>query len=259
MELMKAIETADALCPNPYTLEEKLRWCHEVSSSLRREIKKIYDVIETSASPCGNTVIPDNIAFEDIEGAYLNGKYMNKLDFRNFAAGNITDCSLPGGRLKIVYLTHPEPVRDIVIKGKFDLTENFINMEDPPFIEGDYIQIAELKSEASEPDFESGKTFVVLDATYQGILVDGDSLEPATEAVLAIKRVIDDMTEIDEAPYDSMYVEYILAKMALYQRDFTGYNAHMVQYNQLFDCLRREYKNRAPLNPLASFKNYWNL
>ena len=56
-----------------------------------------------------------------------------------------------------------------------------------------------------------------------------------------------------------MYIEYILAKMALYQRDFTGYNAHMVQYNQLFDGLRREYKNRAPLNPLASFKNYWNL
>lgn len=259
MELMKAIETADALCPNPYTLEEKLRWCHEVSSSLRREIKKIYDVIETSATPCGNTIIPDDIAFEDIECAYLNEKYMNKLDFRNFAAGNMSGCSLPGGRLKIVYLTHPEPVRDIVVKGEFDLSENYITMEEPPFIEGDYIQIAELEDIKSEPDFETEKTFVVLEVTHEGILIDGNSLEPRTKSTLAIRRIIDDMTEIDEAPYDSMYVEYILAKMALYQRDFTGYNAHMVQYNQLFDGLRREYKTRAPLNPLASFKNYWNL
>lgn len=258
MELLKAIEIADALCPNPYTLEEKLRWCHEVSSSLRREIKKIYDVIETSAASFGNTIIPDDIVFEDIEAAYLNGRYMNKLDFRNYAAGGIKKCSLPGGRLKIVYLTHPEPVRDILISGTFDLTENFIFMNEPPFIEGDYIQVAETESENTEPDFENSKTFVVLESSIDGILVDGDEFQPRTGANLVIRRIIDDLTEIDEAPFDSMYVEYVLAKMALYQRDYTGYNAHITQYNQLFDGLRREYKNRSPLNPLASFKNYWN-
>ena len=47
MKIMRAIEKADALCPNPYTLEEKLDWCDEVTAEIRRNILKEYDVIET--------------------------------------------------------------------------------------------------------------------------------------------------------------------------------------------------------------------
>ena len=53
MELRKVIEAADALCPNPYTQEEKLRWCDEVSAGIRREIKKVYDTIETTVTGSG--------------------------------------------------------------------------------------------------------------------------------------------------------------------------------------------------------------
>ena len=85
MELRKVIETADALCPNPYTQEEKLRWCGEVSAGIRREIKKVYDTIETTVTGSGELELPDDISFEDIEMAYLDGKRLDKLDFRNFA------------------------------------------------------------------------------------------------------------------------------------------------------------------------------
>lgn len=259
MELLKAIETADVLCPNPYSLEEKLRWCGEVSAGIRREAKKIYDVIETEVNASGDIIIPDDIAFEDIEAAYINGRYLSKLDFRSFAAGGLNKSPLPGGKLKLIYLTRAEPVRNILIKGKFDISEGFIRMENPPFKEGDCIQAAELSDLDDEPDFEKAKKLAVLENIYDGIFVDGGELEPQTEAVLAIRRVIDDLTEADEAPYDGMYIEYMLAKMALYQRDYTAYNAHITQYNFLMEELKREYKTRSPLNPLSSFKNYWNL
>ena len=71
MELLKVIETADALCPNSYQEEEKLRWCDEVSAGIRRDIKKIYDTIETTLTGPEELILPDDIDFEDIEVAYL--------------------------------------------------------------------------------------------------------------------------------------------------------------------------------------------
>ena len=73
---------------------------------------------------------------------------------------------------------------------------------------------------------------------------------------MAIRRVIDDETEA-EAPYDRMYIEYLLAKAALYQHDYEAYSAHMLQYNSIFDEYKRDYKQRNPLNDLAVFKNIW--
>ena len=67
MELMKAVERADMLCPNPYTLDEKIEWCDEVTAEIRRNIIKIYDVIETEISSSGELLLPDVIPFERIE------------------------------------------------------------------------------------------------------------------------------------------------------------------------------------------------
>ena len=97
----------------------------------------------------------------------------------------------------------------------------------------------------------------MVDQIYDGLVVEENTFTPQTAAPMAIRRVIDDLTEIDELPYDGMYVEYILAKMALYQHDYMGYSAHMNQYNALYEGLRRDYKNRAPFNPVSKLRRYW--
>ena len=88
------------------------------------------------------------------------------------------------------------------------------------------------------------------------IILDRDALTAQTAAKLAVRRVIDDETAAEDAPYDSMYTEYILAKAALYQHDYVGYDAHMTQYNCLFESMRREFKTRSPLSDRVRFKNY---
>ncbi len=257
MELLQVIQTADLLCPNPYTIEEKLRWCDEVSAGIRRDIKKIYDTIETTVAEPGALALPDDISFEDIEIAYINGKPMEKLDFRSFAAGNVPmGVSFPV-RIKVVFLTRAMPVRQINLKGTFDLSENFIKMDFAEFYPGDCIEWVELADLADEPDWKAAKRCYIIDKVYDGLVVEENAFTPQTAAPLAIRRVIDDVTEIDELPYDGMYVEYLLAKMALYQHDYTGYSAHMTQYNTLWEGLRRDYKNRAPLNTASGFRKYW--
>lgn len=257
MELLKVIETADNLCPNPYTQEEKLRWCDEVSAGIRREIKKIYDTIETTITSPEELTLPDDIDFEDIEVAYLNGIAIDKLDFRSFAAGGLDrnfGCPI---KLKLVFLTRALPVRYVSLKGTFDLSENFIKIDSPDLYPGDCIEWVALNNVTDEPNWSDAQRCYIVDQVYDGLVVEENAFTAQTAAPLAIRRVIDDLTEIDELPYDGMYVEYILAKMALYQHDYVGYSAHMTQYNTLYEGLRRDYKNRAPFNPVSGFRRYW--
>lgn len=255
MQLMKVIEMADALCPNPYTFEEKLRWCDEVTAGIRRDIKKVYTTVETTVSSPADIQLPEGLSFEDVEVAYLNGQPMDKLDFRSFLADRAA-VSTPG-KLKLVFLEQPQPVRNMEIQGEFDLSENFIKLTEPPFVAGDTLEWVVLESPEDTPDWSQAEVCYVLDAVYDGIVVGEDTFTPQTAAPLALRRVIDDHTEVDEAPYDSMYVEYLLAKMALYQHDYTAYGAHMAQYNTLYEGLRRDYKTRSTLNPLSGFRRYW--
>ncbi len=258
MEILRAIERADALCPNPYTLEEKLCWCDEVTAQLRREIIKVYDMIETEIDETGNVVLPDDIPFERVENLFYGNQVLEKQDFRSFMSRlSDTDIkySIPR-KIRAVYLDLPKPVLRLEIKGEFNTSENIIEITASPFAEGDKIEICALSDINDEPEWETSKCAYIVERFNDKILLDGDMLEAQTMAPLAIRRVITDFTAIDEAPYDSMYIEYILAKMALYQHDYTGYNAHMTQYNSLYETLRREYKTRSPLTNQVNFKNY---
>ena len=255
MELAKVIEQVDALCPNPYTFQEKLGRCDEVSASLRKEIKKVYDTIETTVTSLDMIELPDDISFDDIEVAYINGTPMSKLDFRSFVLNNNHLTPSSPIKLKLVFLTKPSPTRVTSIDGNFDVSDNFIKIDEPPFHIGDLIQWAYIKDGVADWS-NSGQSYV-LDYVYDGIVVEDNSFEPQSQAQLSIRRVVDDVTELEDLPYATMYIEYLLAKLALYQHDYTSYSAHLTQYNSLYDRAKKDYKNRAPLNELAVFRNFW--
>ena len=258
MKIIKAIEAADALSPNHFDLDEKLGWCNEVSLSLRRHVKKYYDIIETLVTCREDLELPDDILIDDVESARLNGRPLTKADLRSLPYLAGMDLRQRFGvtfqipkLLKIVYLTTPDEVEDICIEGSFDISENRIIGEWLPFEQGDEI-ICEMPD---NPDFEPARTFVY-ENDGEALWLTDDIFTPETGAKLVIKRIIDDETEV-EAPYDRMYVEYLLAKIALYQHDYDTYSSHMMQYNNIYDEYRRDYKTRNPLNDLARFKNYW--
>ena len=257
MEILRAIERADALCPNPYTLEEKISWCDEVTASLRRNIIKIYGVIETEVDGCGELVLPDDIPFERVELVYVGNQLFNKYDFRSFAE-NFCEPRETGikQKFRVIYLVLPKPVRNPEIVGEFNTGTDTIEIIESPFITGDTIEIATLSNIQEAPDWKKAEVVHVMEVRDDKIILDREALEAQTEAPLAIRRVIDDVTEIDEAPYDTMYIEYILAKCALYQHDYTSYNAHMTQYNFLYEELMREYGGRRPMTTKANFRNY---
>lgn len=259
MELTRVIDTVDSLYPNPFTLKEKIRWCDEVSAGIRRQAKKIYDTISINIGSDRGLELPDDIAFEDVEVAYLNGKSIDKMDFRSLLTDDTAiNVSYPA-KLELVYLTKPMPTRIVSIKGAFDVSENFIKIDSPDLYPCDLIEWVELDGPDAEPDWSRASSCYILDRAYDGLVVEDNTFSPQTATPLAIRRVIDDVTEIDELPYDNLYVEYILAKIAFYQQDYTAYNAHIDQYNVLWDNLRRDYKSRAPLSDVSNFHKFWQI
>lgn len=258
MEILRAIEAADALLPNSYGTEEKIHWCDEVSSEISRYITKKYDVLETSIDKNGEIVLPPGITYDLIEQVIINNKYYNKSDFRSLQPSAVSNCGInASGTISVVYLVLPHPIRITDIKGEFNVSENVIEAENAPFYEGDKIQTVYLDDLDEMPDYSSASSFAyVTEVEPERIILDRDIFEPQTAAHLAIRRIIDDVTVIDCAPYDRMYIEYILAKISLYQRDYTAYNAHMAQYNTLFEAARREFVTRSPLTSNLNFKNY---
>ncbi len=254
MEIMRAIERADALCPNPYTLEEKLCWCDEVSGEIRRNILKIYGEAEALTNEEGKLLLPENIPFERVECVFIDNMLLEKQDLRSFFPLKIKNKK--GKKLRIVYLDVPERIRKIEISGTFDTSENVIEIDSAPFVTGDKLGISQIDEETGKPDFGTEVFAYVYDCDGEKLILDREVLESSTEAELFIRRIITDTTEIDESPYDTAYIEFILAKIALYQHDYTGYNAHMTQYNALLDMARRDFKTRNPLTAQSRFKNY---
>ena len=263
MKIMSSIEAADKLSPNHFTLDEKLLWCNEVTAAIRREVKKKYETIETVITRADEIELPENILFSDIELIYIGGMPIQKSDFRSLPFMNDGELlrnfgiSLTTPKImRIVFLEMPREIRDISIKGEFNTDTDCIFGDELPFLEGDRISCAKLESTDSEPDWDTASETYVITNDGEKLILSDDILSPETNAPLALRRVIDDETEAD-APYDRMYIEYILAKGALYQHDYDTYTAHMTQYNCLFDEFRRDYKTRNPLSSIVRFHNYW--
>ena len=57
-------------------------------------------------------------------------------------------------------------------------------------------------------------------------------------------------------PYDSMYIDYVLAKICLYQRDFDTYNQFMASFNSKLDAYKRWYMSGPPRRA-DKLKNWW--
>ena len=278
MKIIDAIRAADQLSPNHFTFDEKLSWCDELNLTIRSEIKREYKRIETTVTPSGDIDLPNDIAFEDVEVVSLDGKVLDKLDLRSFRIlKQSIKAELASGtrplKLKIIYLDKPEQLKDIRIKGSFEIDGDKIYVANPPFSKGDIIQYVFLSDLTDIPDWDGAAENCIGDVYEEymelvdPLILPGDqsadgssgsqnSDSEADTKIIAIKRELNDETLL-EAPYDRAYIEHLLSKMALYQHDYESYDAHVVQFNNIIDEYRRHYKLASPKNRLSVFKNYW--
>lgn len=259
MLLTEVIRIADELCPNPYTEEEKWRWVDEVSALQCQEYCKRYETV-TCGADGGFFYLPQDVSLEQVDGLWCGGVRLDKSDFHSDCSGGIVKLwnpKLPSGtEIRISFLMEHTPTRRFVLQGQWDTAPHLLKMRTPYLAERDDLEITFRFDAEGNPDWEGANRCFVLYLDSEGTHLAQDSFTDASDVRMAIRRVITDTTVLP-APYDSAYVEYLLAKMAFYQRDYEGYQAHMAQFNAMMDAYERWHKQRSAINKGSNFRGMW--
>lgn len=280
MYINEVIESVDRLLSNEYDLEEKYRWCDELSAMLTQEYRKEYDKVTLKADENGDYLLPENVLFEMIDRIF-DGRYMlDKQDFRSdgvmYLSGINRRIALPKryrakGDIDVIYIRQHEPIRrgENIISATGNVQKNGLFA---PYKEikglraGDTVNI-----EWAYEDDDFIKDNAVDDVPLLFVTdVDGEecfltfpnntlanAIPPSGEKYkFRLTRIVTDKT-ICTAPYDSMYIDYLLAKICYYQHDYESYNQHMTLFNSKLKDYQMWLKEREPFGDDGKMKNWW--
>lgn len=270
MYINDAIRQADNYYSNEYSLLEKYLWCDEVSSMLAMEDRQCYNEKLVPVSSEGEITLPDGLSIEYIDKVLYKGRVLKKQDIRTFGKRTLSVKELgefyenddteydEGDVATVIYLMPYRPIRLVKYNGdiKINRSDNELCIKDCEFIAGDMLNLVD------------GDTVVcdvpVLDVVYSPesdypyvIKCGGDKLGELVndEFTGLINRAVMEKTVCD-APFDSMYIDYLLAKINMYQRDMTAYNQHMTSFNSRLGAYKCWITERFPKSD-GRLVNFW--
>ncbi|MGN0183017.1 MAG: hypothetical protein ACI4DP_11535 [Candidatus Ornithomonoglobus sp.] len=257
--------------PSEYEPEEMYGWCNEVSSKLSIEERQVYKRKNLPIAKDGTVLLPEGVDILHVERMIAGGFELEKKDYRNYGLvtiqrGGRTAIVIPEKQrsshiVSVIYLEPYIPIRMVKYSGKIHaLTgdETAIGIgTDNEFIPGDWLKIT-----IGENKY---KNIPVMDITHSTnpdglclLITPEDALSEIitqTPADGIITRTITEKTVCD-APYDAMYVDYLLMKICEYQRDWTAYAQYKQRYESLYDDYRKFVEERKPAKD-TGWKNWW--
>ena len=241
MTIEKILELVDSLAPNNCTDEQKLYWYNQCESIVCSKAMRKYKYIETYIT-AGIIELPEGYTSDDIEAVYINGRLCNK-----FGAGGGLIKKFPDEPVKagvVLRERYTEAVRT-KYEGSISFSGSSIVMTGHPFVSGDTIYI--------ESTAFTGTVKVL--GTSGNVLYTAESISIGSGTGKA-KKVLD--TEVNaRMPYDRLYIDYIMAQMDYYNKDYEGYNNNMYIFNELLDELIRTNKSKAAAMNLRQLIHVW--
>ncbi len=246
------IERVKAYYPSEYDESEMYPWCDEVSSMIAIEDKCVYGEVYLTPNPDGTLVLPPDVEFHNIVSVRAGDKELKKSNLKLMSRG-VVDTGI-GGDVRVIYLVPYKPIRAVKYKGTAKCEGNLMQLATCPFVAGDT-----LKMEIAEGE----RLVTVIDVKFipeseypYGVTVGVGQLEGLEgEVELTLAREVTEKT-LCHAPYDTMYVDYLMGKIALYQRDYQMYNQFMTSFNSRLDAYKRWLVNYIPQDG-GKLKNFW--
>ena len=243
MQLEEVIGRVDALYPNPYPREQKLRWCRDVSEGLRQTVGRLY--AEADYVWDGALTLPPGVSFSDVEAVFVDGTRVEKVDERTFRDGSIRD----GAPVRIVYLLHPD---DCILQLSGTITT----------VDGDAGAVtlpdgADAGALLLQPDEAATLAYggAVYDVTIAGV-AEADGAVTVTVAGSGLPAATD-ADAVLQSDCHTLYIDYVCAQIAFYQNDLYDYNKFVTAYNEKRKGYANAYKRTNPLAQHKSFRNVW--
>ena len=258
MKIIDLIKTCDTMFPNEYSLDEKLMWCNELGALLTREHYSTFEMVSTELKN-GVYTLPEGFTVSDIERVIMGGRMIKKNDLAKhqiyFVQSDNGICIKGqgvGGKIKLLCRPRYKSIRNIELVGvQMSINGATVTLPYAPFETGDTLEIG---IDGNVVCATIGDTKTNKDKTIEVTL---DTELPAQgDCVGDIKRVITDKP-VCSAPFDTMYYDFINAKICFNQRDFDTYNKHMAVFNsRLEDYDKFIIKHNSSL-PDTRVSNWW--
>ena len=234
------LEYVDSIAPNSCTRQQKLYWYNQCESIIKSKAKPSFRYLETTLLG-GVVKLPEGYSSEDIEAVYINGRLADKLDFRSgFVRKNVSK-----QQIGVVLKEHHCEVTESVFEGDIYFDGDKIRMEGHPFCSGDRIVI-----ESSVFNGDVTVIDVKGDELFVNRVFDVNDCEGKAVRSLDIEVLL-------SAPYDKLYVDYILAQMDYYNKDYEGYNNNSYLFNEMLDELINKNSGKAPGTKNMKMKGIW--
>jgi len=238
--IKELLELIDAISPNSCSKQQKLYWYNQCESIIRNKAKPNFIYIET-VMVGGVVKLPEGYSSEDIEAVYINGRLADKLDFRS---GFVKRC-LPSQTIGVVLKEHHTEVVQHIFEGDIYFDGDKITMQGHPFDVGDKLEIESpvFTGEVTVLDMKGDELFV--NRVFDINDCDGKAVKSLDIEVLL------------RAPYDKLYLDYILAQMDYYNKDYEGYNNNSYLFNELLEELVRKNSGKAPGAKNMKLRGIW--
>lgn len=276
MYINDVLRSVENFYPSKFSPSEMYMWCNEVSSMLSIEDRCTYKEIILPVAADNSILLPEGVRMENIESVISAGKVLNPADYRGYDNRKIffthmNGIAVPtkpnvGPRVTVVYLVPYEPIRLVRYAGavEIDKEKNIIYCAKSEFLPGDVLNLSlNVSGDTSDEDIFDILLFRTSYDTQKNMYALEIDAESAARANIThsdnaiLRREVTDKT-ICDAPYDSMYIDYLLAKMNLVQHDMNTYNQYMASFNSRLDAYKRWIINRMPFDKDSSrFKNWW--
>ena len=270
MFINEVIRRCDAYCPNEYSLREKYAWCDDLSAMLTQEHDRRYEAVRVKKDLDNTYLLPEGITYEMIDSILYRGREIKKYDWRSYEIKYLymprhqifipEGCCGISGDIEVVYIKQHEPIRDTVITGSIEFTKHGFYFYGNGLRAGDSVNIKDADmSFENVPIFEvtatdeAGKYFADTGDSLSGIHLTGES---ETIPNCTIERIVTEET-ICSAPYDLMYVDYVMAQVCYYQRDFATYGRHMTNFNQRLAAFDAWLQKRRVQEKDNKIYNWW--
>lgn len=246
------IERVKTYYPSEYDGSEMYPWCDEVSAMIAIEDKCVYNAVTLRTKGDGTLLLPPYVEFHNIVSVTSGGITLKKSNLK-LMGGSTLETGLSGD-VEVVYLVPYKPIRAVSYKGTARCEGDIMALQTNPFIKGDTIKL----------ETTDGQRLVTVidvkfipDSEYSfGVKVGVGQLEGLTgELDLTLTRQVTEKT-LCSAPYDTMYIDYLMGKIALYQRDYQMYNQFMTAFNSRLDAYKRWLINYIPQDG-GKLKNWW--
>lgn len=258
MYITDVIKRAKALHPTEYSDREYIHWCDELSAEIMRNYDEQYsELIEEGSS----VLLPPDVDVNDIAKIVMDGKELIKTDLRDYgveyrysARGReLVKVDDSVSEFRIIYRVPYEPIRyideDVTAVFGTEDNETYFSCTDIGIYEGDTFVVTE-----GETSYTIHIMSIVTDDEENTkYFYEGDVVSNGEKAVHFFREIQDET--LLPAPYDTAYMDFCNAKVALYQADSSVYNAFMNQYQaKLADYARYITRNKPRVQ--SRFKNW---